>query len=70
VKRGTREPDGKLAWRVVGRAVQSGVMLFAPVGFAGASVKLSPPLVIEETALREGLQVVEESFAQELEPGR
>ncbi len=62
VKPGTTEPDGKLAWLVVGRAVQQGVMMFGPVGYAGASVKISPPLVIEEEALREALQVVEESF--------
>jgi 4-aminobutyrate aminotransferase/diaminobutyrate-pyruvate transaminase/4-aminobutyrate aminotransferase/(S)-3-amino-2-methylpropionate transaminase len=67
VKPGTREADGNPAWRVVGRAVQSGVMLFAPVGFGGASVKLSPPLVIEEDALAEGLRVVEEAFASVLE---
>jgi diaminobutyrate-pyruvate transaminase/4-aminobutyrate aminotransferase/(S)-3-amino-2-methylpropionate transaminase len=33
-------------------------MLFAPVGFGGASVKISPPLVIEEDALQEGAAVL------------
>jgi 4-aminobutyrate aminotransferase/diaminobutyrate-pyruvate transaminase/4-aminobutyrate aminotransferase/(S)-3-amino-2-methylpropionate transaminase len=67
VKPGTTEPDGTFAWKVVGRAVQTGVMLFAPVGFAGACVKLSPPLMIAEDALREGLAVVESAFEHVLE---
>jgi len=60
------EPDPKLAWEVVGRAVQTGVMLFAPVGYGGSSVKISPPLTIDEEALREGMEVVEEAFAHVL----
>ena len=67
VKLGSTDPDAAMAGKVVGRAVQSGVMLFAPVGFGGASVKLSPPLVIEPDALREGMQVIEEAFAHVLE---
>lgn len=67
VKPGSTEPDHKLAFNVVGRAVQQGVMLFGPVGFGGASVKLSPPLVIEEDALREAMDVVEGAFAHVLE---
>ena len=67
VKSKSREPDDDLAWRVIGEGVRQGVMLFAPVGYGGASVKLSPPLVIEEQALREGMQVIGEVFAQVLE---
>ena len=37
-------------------------MLFAPVGYGGASVKISPPLVIPEEPLREGIAVIEESM--------
>lgn len=66
VKPGGSEPDAKLAWEVVGRCVQTGVMMFGPVGFGGASVKLAPPLVIEEAALREGTQVIEDAFAHVL----
>ncbi len=62
-KRGGIEPDAKLAWEVVGRCVQTGLMLFGPVGYGSASVKLSPPLVIEESALVEAMQVLEEAFA-------
>ncbi|MCX5661376.1 MAG: aspartate aminotransferase family protein [Planctomycetota bacterium] len=68
VKPGTTEPDGQLAWRVVGRAVQTGLMLFAPVGFAGASVKICPPLMISREALDEGLDALEAAFAHELDP--
>ena len=70
VKPGGTEPDGHLAWQVIGRAVQSGVMLFAPVGFGGASVKIAPPLVISQEALAEAMNVIEESFAQVLEQRR
>jgi 4-aminobutyrate aminotransferase-like enzyme len=67
VKPGTTEPDSHFAWQVVGKAVQSGLMLFAPVGYAGASVKLSPPLCIERDALAEGMEVLEAAFADVLE---
>ncbi len=63
VKAGTAEPDARLAWKVVGQCVRQGVMLFAPVGYGGASVKLCPPLVIEEDALREAMRVIENAFA-------
>ena len=67
VKPGTTEPDPTLAWEVIRRCVQQGVMLFAPVGYAGASVKLCPPLVIEEDALSEAMNVIDEAFAFVLE---
>ena len=62
----TAPPDPALAWQVVSRAVQSGVMLFAPVGYGAASVKLCPPLVIEEGSLSEAMQVLEDTFAHVL----
>jgi 4-aminobutyrate aminotransferase-like enzyme len=63
VRPGTTEPDPHLAWQVIGEAVRAGVMLFAPVGFGGASVKLCPPLTIPEDALREALDALETVFA-------
>jgi 4-aminobutyrate aminotransferase / (S)-3-amino-2-methylpropionate transaminase / 5-aminovalerate transaminase len=39
-------------------------MLFSPVGYGGASVKLSPPLVIGEEALREGVLVLEQAIEE------
>lgn len=64
VKPGTREPDGELAWNVVERCIEKGVLLFTPVGFGGGTVKICPPLVINEEALRESIGVLEESFAE------
>ena len=64
VKPGGIEPDKELATRIVWRCVEKGLMLFAPVGYAGASVKISPPLVIEEDALREGVAVLEEAMEE------
>ncbi|HQF14238.1 MAG TPA: aminotransferase class III-fold pyridoxal phosphate-dependent enzyme, partial [Thermogutta sp.] len=64
VKPGTIEPWAELASRVVMRCVEKGLMLFAPVGYAGASVKIAPPLVISEDALREGITVLEEALEE------
>ncbi len=62
-KPGTTEPDPGPAWEMVHRAVQRGVMLFAPVGVGGCAVKICPPLLVNEEALREGLEVLEEVAA-------
>ena len=62
VKPGTKEPDGDLAWDVVQRCLEKGVLMFSPVGFGGATVKISPPLVITEPALLESVSVLEEVF--------
>ena len=62
VKPGTTEPNADLAFSVVERAMQKGVLMFAPVGFGGATVKISPPLVITEGALIESVGVLEEAF--------
>jgi len=66
VKPGGIEPDAPTASSVVWRCVEKGLMLFAPVGYAGASVKISPPLVIGEEALREGISVLEEALEEVL----
>jgi 4-aminobutyrate aminotransferase-like enzyme len=62
VKRGTKEPDGDLAFAVVEKAFQKGLLLFAPVGFGGATVKISPPLIITPEAIRDGLGALGESI--------
>jgi 4-aminobutyrate aminotransferase / (S)-3-amino-2-methylpropionate transaminase / 5-aminovalerate transaminase len=64
VTRGTKEPDGELAWEVVERCVEKGVLMFSPVGFGGGTVKISPPLVITEAAILESAAVLEEVFAE------
>ncbi len=63
---GTREPDAGLAFDLVARAAEKGVLMFSPVGYGGGTVKISPPLVISEEALRESVAVFEESFAEVL----
>jgi len=60
VKPGGIEPDAALATDIVCRSVEKGLLMFAPVGYAGASVKIAPPLVIREEPLRESIQVIEE----------
>ncbi|MBN2330169.1 MAG: aspartate aminotransferase family protein [Candidatus Omnitrophica bacterium] len=60
VEPGTTTPDKELASRIVWNCVENGVMLFAPVGVGGGAIKINPPLCINEEALMEGLQVVEE----------
>lgn len=62
-KPGTTEPNPELAWEMVRRAIQQGIMLFAPVGVGGCAIKINPPLVITEDALREGLDVLEKIAA-------
>ena len=58
VEPGTTNPDPELAFEVVSRAVERGVMLFAPVGVGGGAIKINPPLVVTEEILREGLDVI------------
>jgi 4-aminobutyrate aminotransferase-like enzyme len=64
VRPGTTEPDGDLAFDVVRRAMYKGVLMFAPVGFGSATVKISPPLIIPEAALIESVDALEEAFAE------
>lgn len=66
VQPGTRTPDGALARDIVWRCVGKGLLLFSPVGFGGATIKICPPLVIPEEALREGIAVLDECFAEAL----
>jgi 4-aminobutyrate aminotransferase-like enzyme len=58
-KPGTTTPEPDVAWEFVRRAVGRGIMLFAPVGVGGCAVKINPPLLINEEALREGMDVLE-----------
>ena len=66
VKPGGIEPDAPTASAIVRRCIEKGLMLFAPVGYGGASVKIAPPLIIAEDALRDGLAALEESLEEVL----
>jgi len=48
----------------VQKAIQRGILLFAPVGVGGCAIKLCPPYVIGEDALAEGLDVLETIAAE------
>ena len=66
VRPGTKEPDGALAFDVVRRSIEKGLLMFAPVGFGGGTVKICPPLVITEAAVRDGLDALGEAFSEAL----
>jgi 4-aminobutyrate aminotransferase-like enzyme len=45
----------------VEKAFQKGLLMFAPVGFGGATVKISPPLTITKEAVLDGLSALGEA---------
>ena len=61
---GSTTPDADLAWNVARLCFEKGVLMFAPVGFGGATVKIAPPLVITEEAILESTAVLEEAFGE------
>jgi 4-aminobutyrate aminotransferase / (S)-3-amino-2-methylpropionate transaminase / 5-aminovalerate transaminase len=58
----TGEPDGDKAAEMVYQCFIRGLLLFAPLGFGGATIKICPPLTITEEALKEGLEVLEQAL--------
>jgi 4-aminobutyrate aminotransferase/(S)-3-amino-2-methylpropionate transaminase len=65
----TREPDGDLAWEVVKRSIEKGVLLFSPVGYQSSTVKIAPPLCITEAALLDGFAAFEEAVSESIARG-
>lgn len=61
VKAGKREPDHDLAHDIIERCFHKGLLMFAPVGAWGQTVKIGPPLTISREALEEGLAVLSEA---------
>jgi 4-aminobutyrate aminotransferase / (S)-3-amino-2-methylpropionate transaminase / 5-aminovalerate transaminase len=61
VKRGKKEPDHDLAHAIIERCFHKGLLLFAPVGAWGQTVKISPPLTVPLDALQEALNVLAEA---------
>ncbi len=59
---GTKDPNADLAWNVVRRCVEGGLLFFSPVGFGGGTIKICPPLCTPEEAIREGCQVLADSI--------
>ena len=66
VKEGSEEPDSDFAFDVIGRCVEKGLLFFAPVGIGGATIKICPPLIINEEAIVEGCGVLEEAIEEVL----
>lgn len=58
VEPGTTNPALEVAFEVVRKSIERGVMLFAPVGIGGGAIKINPPLIVTEDILREGLEVI------------
>ena len=61
VKKGTKTPDSETAVKINEKCFHKGLLMFAPVGIAGECLKIAPPLMITEEALREGIKVFEEA---------
>jgi 4-aminobutyrate aminotransferase-like enzyme len=61
VKKGSKIPDSDTALKINERCFQKGLLMFAPVGIGGECLKIAPPLIINEEALRESINVFEEA---------
>ena len=66
VKPGTTDPDSEMAYDIVRRSIEKGLLMFSPVGYGGASVKVAPPLVIQEEPLRDSIAVIEQVLEEAL----
>jgi 4-aminobutyrate aminotransferase/diaminobutyrate-pyruvate transaminase/4-aminobutyrate aminotransferase/(S)-3-amino-2-methylpropionate transaminase len=64
VRPGTRTPDGDLAFDIVRRTVEKGVLMFGPVGHLGSTVKICPPLVIPPEAIEDSASAFEEAVTE------
>ncbi len=60
----TGEPDAALAFDIVKRSVEKGVLMFSPVGPGGGTVKICPPLMISQGALEESAAAFAEAVAE------
>jgi 4-aminobutyrate aminotransferase-like enzyme len=58
------EPDADTAFNIVERCMEKGLLMFAPVGVGGATVKIAPPLVTPEEAILDGLAAFEEAVSE------
>ena len=64
IKNGKKEADYDLAFDVVRRCVEKGLLMFSPVG--KATLKICPPLCVKEAELREGVAVLDEAIGEVL----
>lgn len=66
VKADGKEHDADLAWEVVYHCFRKGLLMFAPVGFGGGTVKIAPPLCISREAVLEGCAVIREAIKESI----
>ncbi len=59
---GSKDPNGELAHNVVQECYERGLLMFAPVGLGGGTLKICPPLVTPEEAVHEGVGVLLEAM--------
>ncbi len=68
IKPGGKTPNPDLAHDIIERCFHKGLLLFAPVGAWGQTVKIAPPLTTPRAALAEGLillnKVIDEAIAE------
>ncbi len=55
-------PSKEFAKKIVWNCAQKGLLLFAPVGTDGATIKICPPLSINSDALEEGFEILKSAF--------
>ena len=60
VEPGTKNPQKQWAYEIIQKIIEKGCMMFAPVGFA--TVKIAPPLIMEEEPMLEAMSVVDEAI--------
>ena len=64
IKNGRKEPDYDLAFDIVCKCVEKGLLMFSPVG--KSTVKIAPPLCVTAEQVREGVAVLNEATAEAL----
>ena len=60
------EPDGDAAFSIVERCMEKGLLMLAPVGIGGATVKIAPPLITPREGVLDGLTAFEEAVSEVL----
>ena len=60
----TKRPERDLAFDIVRRSVEKGVLMFAPVGVGGGSVKICPPLMMTADAVDDSVAGLREAVAE------
>jgi len=66
VKPGGIEPWPELAAAIWQRCTEKGLLMFHPVGFQSATVKIAPPLITPDEAVIEGVSVLREAIEEAL----